>query len=89
MNRRPAENTPRVIGLAIAFFGLFAAIGFASGLHEKLASEELIALALFAVGYTALTLWLDRGVRAEVGRWLRPWVRKAPGKSPGTTRAAI
>ena len=62
----PPENTPRVIAIAIAFFGALAAIAWADGVFARLANEELAALAVFAAGFAALTYLADPQVRAAV-----------------------
>lgn len=64
----PPENTPRVIAIAIAFFGALATLGWADGVFAKLASEELAALAIFAAGFALLTYAADPQVRAAVNR---------------------
>ena len=64
----PAENTPLVIALSVAFFGAFAALGWAEGVFAKFSAEELAALAAFAAGFAVLTYVADRQVRAVVNR---------------------
>lgn len=60
------ENTPRVIAAALVFFGGAAALCFAAGVHERLAADELAALAFFAVIFGILTYAVDRKVRDAV-----------------------
>lgn len=87
MNRRPpAENTARVLGLAVAFFGLLAALGFASGLYVRLGAELVLSLAAFGLAFALLTWYLDPAVRGLVSRALA--FRSRAGKSPAATRAA-
>ena len=62
----PNENTPRVIAAAVAFFGGAAALGWAAGIHQRLAADELAALAFFAVTFAVLTYAVDRKVRDAV-----------------------
>ena len=62
----PAENTPLVIALSVAFLGAFAALGWAEGVFAKFSAEELAALAGFAAGFALLTYVADRQVRAVV-----------------------
>lgn len=93
MERRPpAEDTARVVALAVGFFGTLAAIGYLEGVFGRLSTETLAALALFALAFTAATYGLDRGVRDWVNQRLgaRPpaRLRKAPAKSPGGSPAA-
>ncbi|HYC35987.1 MAG TPA: hypothetical protein VEC19_06170 [Usitatibacter sp.] len=85
----PQENTGRVVGLAVAFFGALALLGFANGVFERLAREELVALAAFASGFATLTYALDDSVRAWVKQALprRP-LRKSRAKSPARSPAA-
>ena len=64
----PAENTPRVLALAGAFFGGLVALGLAAGVFEKLTAAELAVLALFASGFALLTYACDAQVRALVDR---------------------
>jgi hypothetical protein len=88
----PAENTGRVVAVALGFFGTLAAIGYLEGIFARLSGGTLAALALFALAFAAATYGLDRGVREWVNRKLgkRPAtrVRKAPAKSPGGSPAA-
>ena len=80
----PPENTPRVIAIAVAFFGALAALGWADGVFAKLAAEELAALAIFAAGFALVTYLADPQVRATVNRA----IEGLRGKSarPGRTR---
>lgn len=87
MKRSPIENTPRVIALAVAFFGGLAALAHFNGVFERLGAELVVALALFAAAFGLLTGWLDPGVRALVRRafgWratlARPGAPSAPVK---------
>ena len=80
----PSENTPRVIAIAVAFFGALAALGWADGVFAKLPAEEIAALAIFAAGFALLTYVADPQVRASVNRA----IAGPRGKSarPGRTR---
>lgn len=89
MKRRPpAENTGRVLALALAFFGSLAALGFAAGVHTRLGLELLAMLTAFAIGFLALTWHLDPQVRAYVVRAFSRRPRKSPAKSPARSPAA-
>lgn len=72
MKRRPNENTPRVVALAVAFFGGLAAVGFASGVFARLGPELTLVLAAFAAIFAVLTYHLDAGVRGWVRRLATP-----------------
>lgn len=87
MKTQVTENTPRVIAVAVVFFGGLAALGWAQGLHDRLAGGTLAALAVFAVAFVAGTYALDREVRAWTHRMLR--FRSGTAKSPGGKRAAF
>ena len=65
------ENTPRVVAVAIAFFGGLTLAGIASGAFERFDRGEIALLALFAMGYVVLTAVLDPGVRGMVGAGVR------------------
>ena len=91
MQRRiPQENTGRVVAVAFAFFGGLAALGLVNGVFDKLAREELAALALFALGFALASYALDGSLRAWVGAlFARPAaLRKSRAKSPGASRVA-
>ena len=89
---RPAENTGRVIALAVGFFGTLAAIAYLEGVFSRLSGETLTALAAFAIAFAAATYGLDRGVREwihqRLGMRAATPVRKAAAKSPGGSPAA-
>ena len=89
---QPAENTGRVIALAVGFFGTLAAIAYLEGVFSRLSGSTLAALAFYALAFAAATYGLDAGVRAWVNQRLsvrKPGrVRKAPAKSPGGSPAA-
>ena len=87
MRSKLREDTPRVLAVGAIFFGALAALGWAEGIHAKLAGETLAALALFVLAFAAATYALDREVRACINRALRFRTRSA--KSPGAKRAAI
>jgi hypothetical protein len=70
MNDRPNENTPRVLALALAFFGGLAALGFVNDVHDRLGPGLVLALAAFALAFAVLTWWLDPNVRALASRLL-------------------
>jgi hypothetical protein len=74
------EDTARVIGLALAFFGGLAVLGWVTGVFGRLGAGTVGALGLFALGFAVLTYALDRGVRGAVNGVLR--IRSAPGRSP-------
>lgn len=88
----PAEDTARVVALALGFFGTLAAIAYLEGVFSRLSAETLAALGVFTLAFAVATYVLDAGVRAWVQQRvvaLRPSrVRKAPAKSPGGTPAA-
>ena len=71
------ENTPRVVAVAVAFFGGLALLGHALGAFERFDASELAALALFAVLFAALTAALDPGVRGLVSG---AFARRAPAR---------
>lgn len=83
---RPTENTPRVVALAIAFFGGLAALGYAGGVFARLGTETVISLAVFALAFAVLTYRLDPGVRAFVNRLVAP--RASSRKRAGNRAAA-
>jgi hypothetical protein len=76
-NAPSLENTPRVVAVAIGFFGGLALLGFALGAFDRFDRGELAALALFAIAYTGLTAALDPGVRALLRSVS---VRRAPAR---------
>jgi len=82
----PSPDTPRVILLALAFFGSLALMAWSEGVFDRLDPGVRWALAAFAVAYAALAWVLDGELRA----WLRAAVglRKAPARSPGAKRVA-
>ena len=83
----PPERTGRVVALALAFFGSFALLGYANGVFERLSTEVVTALAVFAATYGAATCALDPHLRAWIAaRVRRP--RRAPAKSPARSPAA-
>lgn len=88
----PAEDTARVVALAVGFFGTLAAIGYLEGVFGRLSVETLTALAVFALAFVAAAYFLDRGVHGWVNQRLRArspaGVRTAPAKSPGGSPAA-
>jgi hypothetical protein len=63
---RPAGDTRRVLLLAAATFGGFALLGWRAGVFERLGPAVSSALALFALGFAALTVALDGEVRAAL-----------------------
>lgn len=85
---QPAENTGRVVALAMGFFGTLAAIGYLEGVFGRLGEDTLTALALFALAFSVSAYGLDRPLRAWVNARLGVLVRKAPAKSPGGNPAA-
>lgn len=94
----PVEDTPRVLAVAVAFFGVLALRLHLEGAFERLPASSLAAMAAFAAACIALTLWRDRGLRAWLGgrfEWRAPRLRgtrarpsSAPATSPGATPAA-
>ncbi len=86
-NKLPPENTARVVALALAFFGAFALLGYASGVFGRLSREVVVALGLFAAAYAMAACALDPRLRAWIaGRVRRP--TRAPAKSPARSPAA-
>lgn len=83
---RPSENTPRVLALAVAFFGGLAALGYAGGVFTRLGTETVVSLAVFALAFCVLTYRLDPGVRAFVNRLVAP--RAAAPRKRGAGRPA-
>ena len=91
MNKHvPQQDTGRVIAVAVAFFGALAILGLLDGVFARLGTDEITALAAFAVGFAGATYVLDESVRGWVRTLLRRPARvtKAAAKSPGGTRAA-
>lgn len=83
----PHENTGRVVALALGFFGAFALLGYAGGVFDRLSTEVVAALAVFAVGYAIAACALDPRLRAWIAaRARRP--TRAPAKSPARSPAA-
>ena len=79
MDRNLDENTPRVVGLALAFFGGLALAGLAAGVFERLGTELTLLLAGFATAFAALTYHLDPAVRGFVKRLFAPRVAVRKG----------
>ena len=79
-------DTARVMGLAIAFFGLLAMLAWQEGVFERLEPATRWALACFALGFAAVTWCLDQDVRDYL-RARGPF-RKAGATSPGAKRPA-
>ena len=64
MNERPlAEDTCRVIALAVLIWGFAVGLGTVEGVFDRLARSELAALCFFAMLYAPATYRLDRGIR--------------------------
>jgi hypothetical protein len=64
MKKRPlAEDTCRVIALAVLLWGSAVGLGTAEGVFARLSPSELAALSLFAMLYAPATYRLDRGIR--------------------------
>lgn len=75
---------PRIVALAVAFFGGFAALGWAEGVFDRLGDSARL-LGAFALVAAFAVAMLDREVRSA----FRPRrLRKAPGKSPAAKPAA-
>ena len=72
MSRPVNENTPRVVALAVAFFGGLAALGLASGVFARLGPELTLMLGAFATVFAILTYHLDAGVRGWVKGLVAP-----------------
>ena len=87
MSSRPKQYTARVIALAVAFFGLLAALGVANGVFVRLGSDETLMLLAFGIAFAVLTWQLDADVRAYVKQLLRP--RATVAKPRGDRPAAI
>ena len=85
MDKHPDENTPRVVALALAFFGGLALAALAAGVFERLGTELTLLLAGFAAAFAALTYHLDPAVRAFVKKPFAP--RVAVRKGNGRTAA--
>ena len=83
----PHESTGRVVALALAFFGSFALLGYASGVFERLSREVIVALGLFAAAYAMAACALDPRLRAWIAARVRG-PRRAPAKSPARSPAA-
>ena len=62
----PAENTVRVVTLALAIVIALAAGAWVEGVFAKFESTELAALAAFAAAFALLTYISDRQVRELV-----------------------
>ncbi|HUP30111.1 MAG TPA: hypothetical protein VM122_08060 [Usitatibacter sp.] len=80
------QDTPRVVAVAVIFFGALAGLGWVDGVYSRLETEAAMALALFALAFAAGTYTLDHEVRAWVNGSLR--LRTGTAKSPGAKRAA-
>lgn len=89
--RPPAEDTARVVAVAIAFFGAFAVLGFVEGVFARLSPATLAALAAFVAAYALLAVLADARLRAYLRGLLprgRRRLRKAAAKSPARRPAA-
>lgn len=84
--RIPPENTGRVVAVALGFFGAFALLGYAEGVFEKLSTEVVAALAVFALGYAIAVCVLDPRLRDWIARLRKP--TRGPAKSPVRSPAA-
>lgn len=80
------EDTARVLATAAVFFGGLAALAAWQGVFERLAAEDVAAIAAFAAAFASLALWLDVPLREYVRRAFA--VRKGAAKSPAPKRAA-
>lgn len=78
------ENTPRVLAVALVFFGALALLAWLDGVFARIGTDTVAALALFAAAYAFATYLLDPGVRAFVNARLR----RGRAKSPAARRAA-
>ena len=64
MKKRPlAEDTCRVIALAVLIWGAAVSLGTIEDVFGRLSPSELAALSLFAMLYAPATYRLDRGIR--------------------------
>ncbi len=64
MKMRPlAEDTCRVIAVAVFAWGFSVGMGTVEGVFDRLSASELAALSLFAMLYAPATYFLDRGIR--------------------------
>ncbi len=68
-----SEDTRITVGVALALWGGTVVGAGASGLFEKLAIEELVALAAFATIFALATYVLDPAVRAFVDARRHLW----------------
>jgi len=76
-------DTPRVIAVAIAFFGALAFLGWHEGVFARLDPETCWAVAAFALAFIAATWGLDDELRGSLRRF-----RKVPATSPRAKRPA-
>ena len=72
----PQENSPRVLALALAAWGLAVLGAAAQGVFTRLSGAELVALAIFAMLYAPATFLVDTVLRDFVvnaaGRLIAP-----------------
>ena len=76
-------DAPRVIGVAIAFFGALALVGWHEDVFARLGPETCWAVVAFALAFVAATWGLDDELRGSLRRF-----RKARATSPGAKRPA-
>ena len=86
MKTKTRPDTPRAIGVALAFFGSLALVAWGEGVFARLEGEVVMAIAVFALAFAAATCVLDAEVRDYLKGALR--LRKAPARSPAGKRAA-
>ena len=65
-NRRPAENTRLVLGIALALWAASVALAGALGSFANVGPHLGAALAGFATAFAVATYYLDGGVRATI-----------------------
>jgi len=58
------ENTPRVVALAVGFCAVMAIRAAMAGAPGRFDRDELVALAIFGVGFGVLSVILDPNLRA-------------------------
>ena len=64
-----STNVRRVVGLALAVWGLGVVAGWNDGVFAKLSDVELAALALFAFVFASASYFLDRSLRGIELSW--------------------
>jgi hypothetical protein len=80
---RVVADAPRVLAVAIGFFGALAATAWHEDVFARLDPETCWAVAAFAVAFVAATWGLDEELRGSLRRF-----RKGRATSPGAKRPA-